>query len=262
MSKFQVSYTETAIVFINNKTNKSDKLELLEVMDNTDAIKALEKENTARESGSRAAVSLLNAMLDNPRFDAYKGTTPLDKSIPTELKSALREVESEFIKPLFVKAHEEKGQTAATIAKKWDEYIGALRAGSSYAVAKGKVLNYFAYIGQRPQTESGKLLTVSAMDKLIANARDGVQKPVKLVSDRLIEFSKDIKDVTDPGKLGSPASAIAALKAMLAVYEKLQQANAEAAAVTHEHTAVGDVSTAAHAVTNKARRVKKEEATA
>src|SRR5690606_10196928 len=136
---------------------------LLEKMDSGDAVRALEKENAARESGSRAAVSLLAVMLDNARFDGYKGKTPLTDNIPKELKDAMREVEGEFMKPIFEKQHADKGQSVATIAKKWDEYIGALRAGSSYAVAKGKVLSYFAYCGKLPFAENGKLLTVAAI---------------------------------------------------------------------------------------------------
>lgn len=268
MSKFEVKYTDDAIVFINNKTAKSDKLLLLDRMDGGDAVKALEKENTARESASRASVSLLAEMLNNPRFDAYKGATPLTSNIPKELKEAAREMESEFLKPLFVKAHEDKGQTPATIAKKWDEYIGSLRAGSSYAVAKGKVLAYFAYLGKLPITDSGKLLTVPAIDKLMQIARENIEKVETGIADKLVKLSEEISNKKESTKLGDPATALAALRAMIAQYEQVQQANAEAAQRIHEAKTTGhvnapdDVAKQGKAVVSKARRVKKEEAPA
>lgn len=254
MSKFEVSQNETAIVFLNTKTGKADKLALLDHMEQGEAVAALARENKARESGSRAAVSLLADMLDNPRFDGYKGQTPIGENIPADLKSAMREHEGEVLKPIFCKTHENKGAKPATVAKLWDEYIGALRAGSSYAVAKGKVLAYFAYCGKLPVADNGKLLSVAAIDKLLAIAKESAAKPEETgIAGKLVKLSEEIENRTESTKLGDPATAIAALKSMLATYEGIMRENAEAAQRIHEAKTPGDVGKAAAAIIQQAQ---------
>ena len=77
MSKFEVSYTDDSIVFVNTKTNKVDsKEQLFDAFDDNEAINAQRKEQGVAVSASKGAVSLLVRMLDNPRLDAYRGTCP------------------------------------------------------------------------------------------------------------------------------------------------------------------------------------------
>ena len=192
--KFDIAFNETGVTFVNTKTNKADKLAYCPEMGDDAALRAFLSENKARESGSVAAVNMLTRILDNPRFDGYKGQTPIGENIPKELKDAFREAEAEYMKPLFFAYHEAKGAKAPTIAKQWDIYIGAMRAGSSYAVAKGKVLALFAHLGQSPRCQTGKLLTVAAIDKILLNAKDsaGVSKKTT-IADKLHEMMQTIE---------------------------------------------------------------------
>lgn len=228
MSKFEVSFNDKNIIFVNTKTGKAEPIALMESMDDGEAIQALAKENKARESGSRASVSLLAHILDNPRFDGYKGQTPINEALPKELKDAMREAEGEFMKPIFMAHHEAKGAKPGTVAKLWDEYIGALRAGSSYAVAKGKVLAYFAHCGKLPMADNGKLLTVAAIDKLLAMAKEGAEKPENQgIAGKLLKLAGDIENRTETTVMGDPATAVAALKSMLATFEGLLRESLE-----------------------------------
>ena len=255
MAKFEVSYNESSIVFLNTKTGKADKLALMDVMPDGDAVGALERENRARESGSRASVSLLATILNNPRFDGYKGATPIGENIPKELKDAMREAEAEFMKPLFMARHEGKGAKPGTVAKLWDEYIGALRAGSSYAVAKGKVLAYFAHCGKLPTTDSGKLLTVAAIDKLLAIAKEAAEKPENQgIAGKLAKLAEEIQNRTESTVIGDPATAVHALKSMLATFEGLLRESQEMALAQWEAKTAGDVQQAAAAVVKKASK--------
>lgn len=248
MAKFEVSFNESSIVFLNTKTGKADKLALMDAMADADAVGALERENRARESGSRASVSLLAVILNNPRFDGYKGATPIGENIPKELKDAMREAEAEFMKPLFMARHEGKGAKPGTVAKLWDEYIGALRAGSSYAVAKGKVLAYFAHCGKLPKADNGKLLTVAAIDKLLAMAKEGAEKPENQgIAGKLLKLAGDIENRTESTVMGDPATAVAALKSMLATYEGLLREAGETAMAQYQARTHGDVTQQAHA---------------
>jgi hypothetical protein len=248
MPRFEVSYNDKNVIFVNVKTGKADPIALIDPMTSGDAVRALQRENSARESGSRAAVSLLTEILKNPRFDGYRGVTPIHESIPKELKDAMREAEGEYMKPLFVAAHEEKGAKPATVAKLWDEYIGALRAGSSYAVAKGKVLAFYAHLGRLPVTDNGKLLSVAAIDKLLAMAKEDAQKPTAQgIAGKLVSLASQVRERTEKTEMGDPSEAIHALREMLATFEGLQREANEAALVAYEARTTGDVTAQASA---------------
>ena len=219
MSKFEVSFTDTAIVFVNSKTNKAEKLEMGDVMAPIDAINAIRKEQNAAMSASRGAVSLLCELLVNPRLDGYRGKTPLNEIMPKELKAAVRELEVEFIKPIFCTPLAEKGAKPHTIEKQWRDYYSELNAGGSYAVAKGHVLKLFAYTGNLPK-HGDKVLTVAAVKKLLENLEKPEQEKTGLAG-KLVTISSELENRTDKTDLGDYATAVAALKSMLAIYETL-----------------------------------------
>lgn len=259
--KFEVSFNDAAVVFVNPKNNKAEKIALVDRMGTGDAIKAISSEQRAAVSASAGAVSLLATILDNPRFDGFKGQTPIMENVPKELKEAVRDMETETLKPVFVEIHTAKGAKPGTVEKLWQAFAKELRAGGSYAVAKGKVCAYFAHTGNLPTyvTSKGeqKCLTVAAIDKLLANARDGVEKPAVTVADRIVAIAKDVQERSDkegskPLDIGNPATAILALRDLLATYEGLQREAQEAALATYEASTVGDVSKAAAAVAVKA----------
>ena len=216
MSKFEVSYSDNAIVFVNTRTNKAEKLDLLETMDAHDAIRAIRSEQNAAVSASRAAVSLLCSILDNPRLDEYRGTCDVSAAVPAELKAAIRELETEYLKPIFVNPLLEKGAKPATAEKQWQDYAKGLKEGGSYAVAKGHVTKLFAYTGNLPK-HGGKILTVAAIKKLIEN----IEKPETAnegIAGKLVALSLELSNA-DADKMGDFATAIAALKSMLGTYE-------------------------------------------
>ena len=232
---FEVSYNDGNVIFTNPKTSKSEKIALLDAMDTPEAIRAISSEQRAAVSASRAAVSLLAVILDNPRLDGFKGVTPIRENIPKELKEAIRELETEYLKPAFVAIHSEKGAKPATIEKQWQGFAGDLRKGGSYAVAKGKVTAYFAHCGKLPKADNGKLLSVAAIDKLLQNAKEAAGKNEDTgIAGRLLKLCAEVENRTESTKLGDPASAIASLKMMLATFEGLQRENIEAAMVKHE----------------------------
>jgi len=226
MSKFEVSYTDSAIVFVNSKTNKAEKLEMGDVMAPIDAINAIRKEQNAAVSASRGAVSLLCELLTAPRLDGYKGTCPLNEAMPKELKSAVRELEVEYIKPIFCAPHIEKGAKAHTVEKLWQEYYSELNAGGSYAVAKGHVLRLFSYTGALPK-HGDKVLTVAAIKKLLENLEKPDQEKSGIAG-KLVSLSTDIENRNEKTDLGDYVTAIAALKSMLATYTGLQAEALEA----------------------------------
>lgn len=249
----QVSFTEDKIVFVDNK-GRAESLDMFDAMQDKDAIRSIVGEQKAAQSASKAAVSLLVHILDNPRLDGYKGQTPVNEAIPSELKSAIREIETEYLKPLFCAPHIEKNAKPATVEKLWQEFSGSLKAGGSYAVAKSEVTKYFAHCGKLPKHDNGKLLTVAAVKKIVASAKENApEKENEGVAGKLVALSLALGK--DNAVMGDIPTAIAALRSILAVYEAANKENGEAAAATFSAKTTGDVSTAAAAVISTAKSV-------
>lgn len=237
MSKFEVSYSDDAVTFVNVKTNKVEKLSMVDVMDDGEAIKAIRSEQNAAVSASRGAVSLLVHILNNPRLDGYKGTCPVNENVPSELKAAIRELETEYLKPLFCNPLAEKGAKPATIEKQWQDYSRGLKEGGSYAVAKGHVTKLFAYTGNLP-TRNGKLFTVAAIKKLLEN----LEKPVAEdtgIAGKLVTLELDLRK--ENSNEGDITTAIVALENMLVFYRARQLENADVAMVVQEHKPVSEI---------------------
>lgn len=260
MSKFDVVIGQEQIVFVDSK-GKADKLDLFDAMDDSEAVRAIAAEQKAGLSASKGAVSLLTRLLNNPRLDGYKGQTPINEAVPAELKAAIREIETEYLKPIFCKPHADKGAKPATIEKLWQEYASGLKAGGSYAVAKSFVTMYFAHCGKLPTNDGlaigtgSKLLTVAALKKLIENAKSDIAKPEKATfSSKLVQLSSELqtRDAEDNADLGNVGAAIHALREMLATFEGLQREESEAALVTYEAKNVGDIAAQSQAIVAKA----------
>lgn len=258
---FDISYSEDTITFVNAKTNKAEKLALFDSMQDLDAIRVVNGEIKARDSVSKASVSLLSNLLDNPRLDGYKGTCPINEQIPSELKQAIRDLETEYLKPIFCKPLEEKGTKPGVIETQWQAFARGLREGGSYANTKSRVMAYFSHCGQLPKCENGKLLTVAVIDKLLQNAKEKAgDKPANEgIAGKLVKLSLEI-DKRDDAKgktnLGDNVTAIAALKSMLATYEGLYREQLERMTELKGNPAITDLSNAAIA---KAATVATEE---
>jgi hypothetical protein len=251
-----VTYTDNAIVFVDSKGH-TEKLDLMEAMNDADSIHAIGKEMKAAGSASQGAVSLLSRMLNVARIDEYKGKTPANESVPNTLKAAIREIETAYLRPIFMQYHTDKGAKESTASKLWDDYAAGLKAGGSYAVAKSEVTKYFAICGKLPVCDNGKLLSVAAIKKLLSEARKGLAPTEKPgIADKLITLASELQDRTENTVIGDTSSAIAALKAMLKTFEALQREDMEAAQATHTLKS-GNVGEAAAAVVSKMQRAPK-----
>ena len=251
-----VTYTDNAIVFVDSKGH-TEKLALMDAMNDADSIHAIGKEMRAQGSASQGAVSLLSRMLNVARLDEYKGKTPANESVPNTLKAAIREIETAYLRPIFMQYHTDKGAKESTASKLWDDYAAGLKAGGSYAVAKSEVTKYFAICGKLPVCDNGKLLSVAAIKKLLSEARKGIaplDKPG--IADKLITLAGELNDRTENTVIGDTSSAIAALKAMLKTFEALQREDMEAAQAIYNLKS-GNVGEAAAAVVSTMKRAPK-----
>ena len=258
---FDISYSDDAVTFVNAKTNKAEKMALFDSMQDLDAIRVVNGEIKARDSVSKASVSLLANLLNNPRLDGYKGTCPINEQIPSELKQAIRDLETEYLKPIFCKPLEDKGTKPGAVEAQWQAFARGLREGGSYANTKSRVMAYFSHCGQLPKCENGKLLTVAAIDKLLQNAKEASpDKPEdEGIAGKLVKLSLEI-DKRDDAKgktnLGDNVTAIAALKSMLATYEGLYREQLERETANRGNPTITELSNAAIA---KAATVATEE---
>jgi hypothetical protein len=269
----QVTCNESAIVFTDDK-NKSVSLELFEQMPDAESVKAVGKELNAQGSASKGAVSLMTNILNSPALDGYKGVTEWAAPTPVELKQAMRRAEDEYIKPLFFSQHgnpspsagvhetqltaeQKKERTKYThVSGMLDLYMTQLRAGGSYAVARGFVLEYFAKAGQRPIAENGRMLSVAALKKILELKRKEHAAPKEDtgIAGKLVSLSAELNDRTEKTNVGELFTAIAALKSMLAVYEKIELDVSEAR--TQVPIIAPSVASTAAAVIGTAQRVK------
>lgn len=222
MPFFEISYNDDSVTFVNTKTNKAEKLELFNALDDAEAIRIVNGEIRSRDNVSKAAVSLLSHLLDNPRLDEYKGLTPINELVPNDLKSAIRDLETEYLKPRFSAPLQAKGNTPATIEKQWQLFAAGLREGGGYANAKSRVIKYFAHMGKLPVHDNGKCITVAAIDKILANEMQKIAPTTpEGIAGKLVKLSADIANRKETTDLGDFPTAIAALKSMLATYEGL-----------------------------------------
>ena len=280
----QVTFNEKAVVFTDDK-NKSQSFELLDDMADDECIKAIGKELRAQGSASQGAVAMLTRLLDQPRFDGYKGVTAWNEAIPAEFKGAVRTAEDEYIKPLFFAMHgdpiphagvpadkltpEQKADRKkyAQVSGMLDTYLKDMRAGGSYAVARGVVLEWFAKGGSRPIAENGKLYSVAALKKLIAlekKANTPEQEDTGIAG-KLFALSGEVArhEGSDWSFMGDPATALAALHMLRDKYEELLTAQAEQATETAGvHAAAAAVIQDAQSLTGEAlmQALKEEEA--
>ena len=220
---FEISYSDDNVTFVNTKTQKAEKLELFDAMVPLDAIRVVNNEIKGRESASKASVSLLAGLLDNARHDSYRGTCPINEMVPKELKQAVRDLETEVLKPIFSAPLIAKGSKPGTIETLWQDFAKGLREGGSYANTKSRVFAYFAHTGNLPIAANGKLITVAALDKILANEKERAGKPKtnEGIAGKLVVLSEAVENRKDNEALGDYVTAIAAMKSMLATYEGL-----------------------------------------
>ena len=229
MAKYSFSFDEDRIVITNDATNKvEDKLHLLDKVDHLSAFRVLTQGRKADAKASDVAISLLVDVLSSPRLDGYKGATPINEIVPNVLKSAVREVEVDTLRPDFVGALVAKGQTDVQANLAWDNFKKDELNTGSYSNVKSHVVKMFAYMGQLPIAPNGKLLPLHAIKRMLetfmqskeTNENDGI-------AGKLVKIATDIAARTEKTNLGDYVTAIAALKSMLATYEGLYREDLE-----------------------------------
>lgn len=273
--KYSQLFGADALVMADAKGNK-ETFQYVQPVKEGQAVQALQTEVQGRGVVTAASLSLICTIFDHPRFDGYSGKIPIGERMPKELKAAIREREEAVLMPLFSDYYDAKNKAdakaAATNPKHpyhgskalaWDQFIGALREGGIYGNVKSYAMQYLAYFGMLPcvyaegKPDKSRLLAVSAMAKLIANAKTDKKGEDEGIAGKLVALASEVANRNEKTTMGDTISAIAALKAMLATFEGL--AREEAQRLTEQ---VGlrpnpDVSEQGHAVVTKAKRQRK-----
>lgn len=221
MSKFTFSFNDKSVVITDAKNN-SESIELLDKLDTIESLRAIGKEQHASIRASVGALSLLAEMLADPRFDFYKGQTPMNEKIPKEFNSAMRDKISEYMKPAFIADAIAKGAKPATADNQWQIYANGLNTGS-FSNAKTWAIKFYCQLGRLPVLDSGKLLPLRAIIKMLEDAK--IPKEDTGIAGKLAELrdkvnNRNTKD-GENDRLGDYALAVACLKDMLATYTGL-----------------------------------------
>jgi hypothetical protein len=254
MSKFTFSFNDNQVVITDAKNN-AEPLALLEKLDTLESMRAIGTEQNAAVKASVGALSLLADMLTDARFDFYKGQTPINEKIPKEFNAALREKISEYLKPTFIADKIAKGAKPATAENQWQLFAGGLNTGS-FSNAKTWASKFFCQLGKLPSLDNGKLLPLRAIIKMLENAKLPSETG-EGIAGKLVKLSSDLESRTEKTELGDYASAIAALKSMLATYEGLYRESLERLTETIGNT---DIMVSASAVIAQAQAMPSNEA--
>ncbi|CAB4131304.1 hypothetical protein UFOVP128_75 [uncultured Caudovirales phage] len=223
MSKFTFSFNDNQVIIVDSKNNK-ETIELLNKLDTIESLNAIGKEQNASIKASVGALSLLAEMLSDARFDFYKGKTPMNEKIPKEFNSALRDKISEHMKPAFIANQIAKGAKPDTADNQWQIYASGLNTGS-FSNAKTWAVKFYCQLGKLPTVDNDKLLPLRAIIKMLEDAKIPLED--KGIAGKLIKIASELESRTEKTELGDYASAIAALKSMLATFEGLHSESLE-----------------------------------
>ena len=224
MSKFTFSYNDASVV-ITDANNNAETIALVEKLDTLDSLRAISTEQNAAIKASVGALSLLADMLTDPRFDFYKGVTPMNEKIPKEFNSALREKISKHMKPAYIADKIAKGAKPATAENQWQLYAAGLSTGS-FSNAKTWASKFFCQLGKLPSIDNGKLLPLRAIIKMLEDAKLPTEN--EGIAGKLVKLSLELTARTEKTELGDYATAVAALKSMLNTFEGLHRESLEA----------------------------------
>jgi len=240
MSKFTFSFNDKSVVITDGKNN-TESIDLLDKLDTIESLRAIGKEQNASIKASVGALSLLAEMLADPRFDFYKGITPINEKIPKEFNSALRDKISEYMKPAFIADQIAKGAKPATADNQWQIYASGLNTGS-FSNAKTWAVKFYCQLGKLPTLDNGKLLPLRAIIKMLEDAK--IPATDGGIADKLVKLSSDIENRTEKTNLGEYPTAISALKSMLATYEGLYRETLETLTQLHSDGVIAQAKSA------------------
>lgn len=185
--KTQTAIANDGIVFTTETKDgkfKAEKELFIVPMEDDKACEALKTEVGQRGNVTRAALSSLVKVLQDPGLDSYKGQGDINAEegakLPKEMKEGVRAAERAH----FLHAYKD--------VKKLDAFLSGLREAGIYATVKGVALKYFWFAGKLPcaynddgTPDTGKLLSVSAMQKLLANMVEEKPKADDSIATRL-----------------------------------------------------------------------------
>lgn len=224
MAKYSFSFTDTQVVITDDKSNKNEpKLDLLDHVPLPVAFRALTAGRRADNKASDVAISMLEECLKSPRLDEYKGMTPHNEKVPSEMLHALRDVETSIYRPAFEQAHTEKGASPGKLEKLWQDFRKDELNTGSYSNARSYVVKMFAHMGKLPVAPNGKLLPLHAIKRMYEawKAEQEGETSKATISDKLVKLSEELHSVSGGENMGDLASGIAALRAMLATYDTM-----------------------------------------
>lgn len=201
MSKLTFSYNDASVV-ITDANNNAETIALVEKLDTLDSLRAISTEQNAAVKASVGALSLLADMLTDPRFDFYKGVTPMNEKIPKEFNAALREKISEHMKPAFITDKLAKGAKPATAENQWQLYAAGLSTGS-FSNAKTWASKFFCQLGKLPSIENNKLLPLRAIIKMLEDAKLPTEN--EGIAGKLVKLSLELTARTEKTELGDYA---------------------------------------------------------
>lgn len=195
--KLVTKFTNEGVQF--ERTQKDGKIvvvaneQFIAPMESDKAIDSLKHEVSQRGNVTRAALSCLVQIFQSPRLDGYRGQGDInaDGALPKELKTALRSAEESYFAPMFKDT------------KKLDLFITSIREAGIYAVAKGVALKYFFFKGELPclyvddMPQTDKLLSVSAMQKLLANMQEEKAEKDTSIARKVLELQALFEESAD-----------------------------------------------------------------
>lgn len=226
MSKYTVTVKSdfTSLLFTDAK-GKTQALDTIDGQKPETAINTVFDAAKRQDSVTGACLSLIIQILDNPRFDEFKGKGDIEKPTSKLLKEAFAEGIIGTMKPLFMEhctipAGENKESA-------WTETISKLKSGGNWSSIQSTALRYFNVVGKLPCAYDGanphkaKVLPVNVMQKVLSNL--SAPTPHTGIAGRLIEIALEVEKHNEKTEWGDIPGGIASLKSMLAVFEGLHR---------------------------------------
>lgn len=192
--KYEVSSNDAGLVFVDVKSGKKVEadqkggFDFAKKVDLADAILASSHEIGQRGYLTECAMSMLFPMLTSPKLSAYMGKIEMGHSIPANMKTSIKELEVEVLKPAFTETWSRKNpapavgdvaaamQHAGALEQAWGDFISQHRKGGIYGQCKSAATQYVAYYGKFPcvynpdgTPDTSRMYRPSAILKIIAN---------------------------------------------------------------------------------------------
>ena len=255
MAKYSVVFGESGVSMkpVDGK-GKDFESTFEDAMSMDSAMSVIRTDMGQRGDVTRAVLTILVQVLQSPRLDAYRGKIALDSGLSKDFKESMRVAEFEILEPIFnarydalnvefAKPDNEK-HTEYKISRgqQFTAYLSGLRETGMYPRAKATSCLYLGYFGKLPcaynadnTPDTGKLLGVTAMEKIIANAKTDLAKAENDgFSKRLTDLLADMKAKTQKSHVGNVATALVTLKELTTMFEALQKEESDKALAAHQ----------------------------